>query len=123
MYASHPISSCQFFKRLEGTQNRFAVIADYFGQGVFNQVGLLDHQSSSYEPCTCSLPLSWTLPRTQELDAEGSLVEMNILLLIIRNRQNDEPTVTIFTRSRTRMATAPDIAPLLRKIGMVWCVA
>jgi hypothetical protein len=27
----------QFFKRLEGAQDRFGVIADFFGQGVFTK--------------------------------------------------------------------------------------
>lgn len=31
----------QFFKRLEGAQNRFGIIADYFSQGVFNKVTIV----------------------------------------------------------------------------------
>ena len=38
------VTRSQFFKRLEGAQNRFAVIADYFSQGVFNKVTIVSEK-------------------------------------------------------------------------------
>lgn len=40
----------KFFKELDGTENRFGVVADYFGRGLFNKVVLQTDVPSPVRP-------------------------------------------------------------------------